>query len=162
MRILVLLLTFAMALLPAVMAKTLVGEVSIDDVPPEFFGSWEVTSIFLDTTDPFLQVPISKDTWNLSRKGDVITLSNLESGAVASVTLDEVDGQSIKFTRRGEYKNQVELETPELTLDGENFTGIDTIIIKKYKYGQLVKEDMVRYKIIGQKVSGPKTEELLR
>ena len=45
-------------------------------------------------------------------------------------------------------------ETPTLTLNGENFSGTDKIVIEKFKNGEKISEDVVIYKITAKKLSG--------
>ena len=96
----------------------------------------------------------STDYWNLSKEDDVITLSNPVSGAIASVTVEEVKNNQITFTRRKTDRNENVTETPTLTLNGENFSGTDKIVIEKYQYGEKISEDIVIYKITAKKISG--------
>ena len=137
------------------------GGVSLSNqVPKGFFGTWKVTSVQIYTNNPSLFTGESIDYWNLSKENDVITLSNPVSGAQASVTLEEVDGNRIKFLRKQDKKDEKVRETPILTLDGENFYGTDKIVIEKYKYGEHIRTDIVEYKISAQRVSGSSARDI--
>ncbi len=131
-------------------------------VPKGFYGSWRVTAVQSYTNNAKLFTDTATDLWNLSKTGDVITLSNPVSGARASVDIQEVDGNTIKFVRKTNSKNENVTETPILTLDGENFHGTDRIVIEKYKFGELVRTDIVEYKITAQKIAGNSAGEFLR
>ena len=48
----------------------------------------------------------------------------------------------------------VQKESPEFVLDGNIFRGFDTFIIEKYEDEKLISKDIVKYKVIGQKISG--------
>ena len=138
------------------------GGVELSDmVPKGFFGTWKVTSVQTYTNNPMLFTERSTDYWNLSKEGDVITLSNPVSGAVASVTVNEVRGDSITFTRKKKDRNENVTETPTLTLKGEKFFGTDRIVIDKYRYGELVSTDIVEYRIDAVRVSGDGAEKIL-
>ena len=138
------------------------GGVELSDmVPKGFFGTWKVTSVQTYTNNPLLFTERSTDYWNLSKEDDVITLSNPVSGAVASVTVKDVKNNQITFTRRKKDRNENVTETPTLTLNGENFSGTDRIVIEKYKYGELVSTDIVEYKIDAVKVSGDGAGKIL-
>lgn len=138
------------------------GGVSLTNkVPDGFFATWRVTSIQTYTNNPSLFTGESSDYWNLSRSNDVITLSNPVSGAEASVTVEDVKANTVKFTRKREDSNEKVTETPTLTLNGENFSGTDKIVIEKYKYGELVRTDVVEYKINAVKVSGSSANKIL-
>ena len=125
-----------------------------DQVPKGFFGHWEVTSTMNTSNNPTIFNETSKDFWNLSKIGDVITLSNPISGAEASVTIEEVNGNEITFTHVIEGKNAKMIETPTLKLEGENFSGTDKIVLERYKYGKKISQDIVIYKITAKKISG--------
>lgn len=131
-----------------------------NQVPKGFYGTWKVTSVQTYTNNPSLFTGKSIDYWNLSKENDVITLSNPVSGAEASVTLEEVEGNRIKFVRKQDKNDEKVRETPILTLDGENFYGTDKIVIEKYKYGEYIRTDVVEYKITAQRVSGSSAGEI--
>ena len=136
-------------------AMTLKTGISLSDqVPSGFFGSWEITSTMQYSNNPSIFNEKSVDYWNLSKRGDVITLSNPLSGAEASVTVEEVNGNKITFTHSTKNKTAKMTEKPTLTLNGENFSGTDKIILEKFNYGEKISEDVVVYKITAKKLSG--------
>ena len=125
-----------------------------EQVPDGFFGSWKITSVMTYSSNPKIFNETTTDYWNLSKVGDVITLTNPVSGAKASVTVEEVKGNRITFSHEIKGRNGKMIETPSLTLNGENFHGTDKIVIEKYKYGELVSSDTVVYKITAEKLTG--------
>ena len=140
--------------LPAI-STVIVGNVSMTDkVPDEFFGDWKVVSYCTKSTDKEYFGSTSVDIWTLKRTGDTITLMNPLSGARADVTVDDVKGNTVKFEKKTYYPDEESTETPILTLQGDNFTGVDKISIKTFKDGKLIKEDYVEYKVKGTKISG--------
>lgn len=148
--------------MPVVAETVIRGGVELSDrVPKGFFGTWKVTSVQTYTNNPMLFTERSTDYWNLSKEDDVITLSNPVSGAIASVTVKEVKNNQITFTRRKTESNENVTETPTLTLNGENFSGTDRIVIEKYKYGELISTDIVEYRIDAVKVSGDGAGKIL-
>lgn len=141
--------------------NTIQGSVSItDSVPEGFFGSWKVVSIRSKTTNPEEFGPTGVDIWNLSRSGDVIILSNPVSGAKASMLVSEVTGSTVRFKKTSYDKDEESIETPILTLEDDNFYGIDKIVVKIYKNGKFVKEDSVEYKVRATKMSGATIPDL--
>lgn len=135
-------------------STTLKAGISLSDsVPTGFFGSWKITSVMIDSTNPKMFNETSKDFWNLSKSYDVITLSNPFSGAEASVTVEDVKNNQIKFSHVSKSKDAKMIETPTITLEGDSFYGTDEIIVEKYKNGTLVSKDMVTYRITAEKVS---------
>lgn len=138
-----------------VFSTVIVGNVSMTDkVPTEFFGDWKVVSYCTKSTDKEYFGSTSVDIWTLKRNGDTITLMNPLSGARADVTVDDVKGKTVKFEKKSYFPDEESLETPILTLQGDNFTGVDKISIKTFKDGKLIKEDYVEYKVKGTKISG--------
>lgn len=164
-KIFVLLLIFLFLAVDApVLAEGMVLKAGVslsDQVPKGFFGSWKITSVMTYSNNSKIFNEVTTDYWNLSKQGDVITLSNPLSGAEASVTLEDVKGNQIKFTHVTEGRNARMTETPTLTLNGENFSGTDKIIIEKYKYGEKISTDVVVYKITASKLSGNSVREIL-
>lgn len=138
-----------------VFSTVIVGNVSMTDkVPTEFFGDWKVVSYCTKSTNNEYFGSTSVDIWTLKRNGDTITLMNPLSGARADVTVDDVKGKTVKFEKKSYFPDEESLETPILTLQGDNFTGVDKISIKTFKDGKLIKEDYVEYKVKGTKISG--------
>ena len=125
-----------------------------DKVPNEFFGDWKVVSYCTKSTDKELSGTSSVDFWTLKRNGNIITLMNPLSGARADVRVDDVKGNTVKFEKKSYYPDEESTETPILTLQGDNFIGVDKISIKTFKDGKLIKEDYVEYKVKGTKISG--------
>lgn len=137
------------------------GSISMTDrVPAGFFGSWKVVSVRAKTTSPQDFGPYGVDVWNLSKSNNVITLSNPVSGAKASILVSEVNGSTVRFKKTSHDVDEESIETPVLTLEGDNFYGIDRIVVRSYKNGVLVKEDSVEYKVKATKMSGATIPEL--
>lgn len=143
-----------MSILP-VCAQVIEGTVAMTDkVPTEFFGDWKVTSVCIKSTNKELFDNSSVDLWTLKRQGDIITLMNPLSGARAEISVSEIKGKTVKFEKKSYYPDEESTETPILTIQGDNFTGVDRISIKTFKEGKLIKEDYVEYQVRGTKISG--------
>ncbi len=143
-------------------SQVIEGNVSMSDrVPTEFFGDWRVDSVCTKSTNTHYFDATSMDIWTLSRQGDVITLMNPLSGAKAEITVNDVKGKTVKFEKRTNYPDEESLETPILTINGDNFTGVDRISIKTFKDGKLIKEDYVEYQVKGTKISGSPVSGIL-
>lgn len=130
------------------------------DLPEDFYGTWTVLSTLIETNNPGLFRLRSSDIWTFSRAGDVITLSNPTTGASASITVNEVHGNTAIFTRIKEEKDYTQIETPEITVEGDNFFGTDLIVIEHYRRGRKVSTDRVKYELRGYKISGPALKDL--
>ena len=89
--------------------------------------------------------------------GDVIKLSNPFTGAEASVKVDYVEGNLIRFTKTGKYDtNKILTDTVDLKLSGDTFTGINSLVLETYSQidGTLDKTDTAIYVLNGEKISG--------
>jgi len=136
-------------------AKVIEGGVSVTDrVPTGFFGTWRVLAARVNTTNPQMFAPYSAEVWNLSKAGDVITLENPVSGAQASITVKDATDNTFTFQRITGDSSEKVTETATLTLSGDSFYGYDTMVVRYYKNGKLLKEENVKYKLKASKISG--------
>lgn len=145
----------ASASLAAEQTYTLKTGISIDKVPKEFYGSWRVTSKVLTSTGDGIFKGSCVDLWNLSRVGNVITLDNPFSGAHASISVDEVNGKIIRFSKIGDFDGNKLTDTVEITLGKESFTGVNYLKLDTISSdGHVIKTDKATYKLVGEKISG--------
>lgn len=139
-------------------AETLQAGISkIDALPDTFFGTWRVVAKMDKMTGGSINFrPQAVDIWNLSRSGNVINLSNPFNGASASVKLDYVEGNIIRFTKTGDYDNKKLTDTVDLKLDGNTFTGVNSLKLETFSTydNSLIKTDTALYIIKGEKISG--------
>ena len=141
----------------SVNAETFEAGVSVDAVPDSFYGSWRVVAKIDKQKGETYFKPIAIDFWNLSRQGNVIELENPFTGAQASVKVDYVEGNIIRFTKSGDYDGNKKLtDTVDLKLDGNTFTGINTIVLETYSNfdNKLIRKDSALYILKGEKISG--------
>lgn len=142
----------------SVPAETLKAGVSkIGDVPNSFYGSWRVLAKIDKQSGKIYFKPVTVDVWNLSRSGDVINLNNPFTGASASVKLDYVDGNIIRFSKTGEYDGNKKLtDTVDLKLNGDTFTGVNYLTLETFSIydKSLIKKDTAVYILKGEKISG--------
>ena len=143
-------------------SEPLHGGVSmLDRLPNELYGSWEVVSVQTYTNNKSLSAPMGIDYWNIYRTNDVLTLENPKTNARASVTVKSVKKNRITFIRTAKKENEEVIETPTITIVGEDFWGTDKMVMKKYKDGSLIRTDVVEFSIRGKKTGGQSTTELL-
>lgn len=142
----------------SVLAKDLVlkAEVSIDRVPKEFYGTWRVSSKLVSTNSEGNFKESNIDLWNLSRVGNVITLSNPFSGAKASIVISNIDGRAIKFSKIGNYDGNKLTDTVELVLGKETFSGTNNLKLDTISGadGTVINTKRATYKLSGEKISG--------
>ena len=142
----------------SVSAQTLKAGVSkIDNIPNSFYGSWRVQAKIDKQSGNIYFKPVTVDLWNLSRVGDIINLNNPFTGASASVKLDYVDGNLIRFSKSGEYDGNKKLtDTVDLKLDGDTFTGVNYLTLETFSVrdNSLLKKDTAIYILKGEKISG--------
>ncbi len=134
-------------------AEILTGGVTA--VPESFFGTWRVVSTLVDT-DSVIFKENNLDLWNLSRLGDVITLCNPFNGAEANITVDKVNGSYIVFKKTGKYSGKDLTDVVEIKLNGDTFSGTDTLKLDTYSNvtGKIIKTETAKYNIKGEKISG--------
>lgn len=128
----------------------------VEKVPASFMGTWRVAAVIKNTDSPQNFKQTSVDIWNLSKKGSVINLSNPFTGAAASINVSYVDKNSIKFTKVGNYDNQKLTDTVEIRLNGDSFTGINTLTLVTYSDvdNSVIKTKQAVYQLKGEKISG--------
>ena len=141
-----------------VSAETLKAGVSkVGAVPNSFYGSWRVVAKLDKQSGSVYFKPQAVDFWNLSRSGDVINLNNPFTGASATVKLDYVEGNLIRFTKSGDYDGNKKLtDTVDLKLVGNTFTGVNYLTLETYSYkdNSLIRKDTAVYILKGEKISG--------
>ncbi|MBR6163593.1 hypothetical protein IKQ26_06885 [bacterium] len=156
-----LLLIFIILLCSFSEAQTLEGGVVLSDrVPKELFGVWKINAVCTQSTNRDYFDSTSVDIWIFSKIEDRILLTNPMSGATASIGVNEVNGNRVKFEKRTDLPDELSIETPILTIDQDTFEGVDRIYIKTTKHGALVKEDFIEYKVKGTKMSGTSLSEI--
>ena len=141
-----------------VSAETLKAGVSkVGAVPNSFYGSWRVVAKLDKQSGSVYFKTQAVDFWNLSRSGDVINLNNPFTGASATVKLDYVEGNLIRFTKSGDYDGNKKLtDTVDLKLVGNTFTGVNYLTLETYSYkdNSLTRKDTAVYILQGEKISG--------
>lgn len=126
------------------------------EVPPALMGTWRVVARLKNTDSPANFKPTSVDIWNLSRQNDVINLSNPFTGASASINVSYVNKNTIKFTKVGDYNNQKLTDCVEITIDGNHFTGVNTLTLVTYSRANnsVMNTRTATYTLSGEKISG--------
>ena len=139
------------------------GGVSRNTVDTRFFGTWMVRGEVIGENYPKEFKFATSQIWNLWKNGNTITLENRLTGARGEVkvnkSLSSEDSAFLKFTNSdthiyGDGTKIILTETPEITVRGNEFEGIDTFVVKKYRNDVLYKTEMVKYRITGKKISG--------
>lgn len=137
------------------------GGVSVDyDLPEGFYGTWSVLSKITKNDHPEIISGKGSDIWIFYKDGDIITLTNPNTGATSSITVNDVQGNTAIFTREKITDSVREYETPKVTIDGDSFIGTDKILTEYYKKGKLVRTSVVEYEIKGIKISGPTIKQI--
>lgn len=148
--------TEALAQTQQTKSYTLTAGVSIEHVPKDFYGTWRVVSNLTDTNNPEIFKQKNVDLWNLSRSNNVIKLENPFSGASASIQVDEVKGNFIRFQKVGDYDNRKLTDKVKLNLGKETFTGTNTLKLDTISTvdGHVIKTEWATYNLSGEKISG--------
>ena len=143
--------------IPTVSATVIEAGVSIDHIPKTLFGSWRVQAK-LDSTNAVGTFRCqSIDFWNLSRVNDTLKLDNPFTGAKAEVAIQTIEGNLVVFSKRLPYDgNKVLTDTVTLRLDGNKFSGINTLCLESFSLidNSLLKTETATYHITGEKIAG--------
>ena len=125
-------------------------------VPNTLMGTWRVAAVLKNTDSPQNFKQMSGDIWNLSRNSDVINLSNPFTGASASISVNYVNKNTIRFTKVGDYNNQKLTDSVEITISGDSFTGTNTLCLVTYSEADnsVLSEKRALYVLKGEKISG--------
>lgn len=126
----------------------------VENVPSGLFGTWRVAAVLKKTDSPEVFRNKSADLWNLSRSDNVMNLNNPFTGASADLAVDFVKGNVVRFTKEGVSGDNILTDTVELTLNGDKFTGINTLVLKTVSSGEIVKIQSAEYVLVGEKISG--------
>lgn len=142
-------------LVMAEQVQTLSAGISLNEqIPVELMGTWRVASVLKETDSPANFKKMGIDIWNLSKTGNVITLSNPFTGATASIEVTYVNNNNIKFSKRGTYDKQNLEDIVELTLAGDKFKGINRLKLDTVENGITMKSKSAIYVLRGEKISG--------
>ena len=150
--VLILFIIFSILSVCAEETKLLTAQISM--VPQSFYGTWRVLSKRIETDSPSVFKTEGLDVWNLSHTYDVITLCNPFNGAKAEITVSRADNNYIIFTKTGKYDTKILSDRVELNLEGDKFTGINTLQLDTYSQGKLVKSESAKYSLKGEKIGG--------
>ena len=132
-----------------------VGISMIEKVPQNFFGTWRVKSVLLDTNSPANFKKKNLDIWNLSRSGNVINLRNPFSGAEASVTLSYAGNNEVCFTKTSNYEGKRLTDTVKIVIDGNTFSGENRILLETLSNvdNSVLKTAEAVYSLSGEKIA---------
>jgi len=126
----------------------------IENVPSGLFGTWRVAAVLRTTDSPQVFREKSADLWNLSRNDNVMNLNNPFTGASADLAVEFVDGNVVKFVKKGVSGNSELTDSVEITLNDNKFTGVNTLQLKTFSNGKVVKVQNAEYVLVGEKISG--------
>ena len=146
-----------LGVLVPVYAKTLSAGVSLtESVPASLMGTWRVASVLKETDSHPNFKKSGVDIWNLSKTGDVISLSNPFTGASASISVSYVNKNTVKFSKEGDYDRQKLTDTVEITLEGDKFNGINHLKLETISdvNNSVISVKTATYVLRGEKISG--------
>lgn len=130
------------------------GISKVENVPSGLFGTWRVVAVLKTTDSPQVFREKSADLWNLSRNNNVMNLNNPFTGASADLAVEFVNGNEVKFTKVGTSGDNNLTDTVKIILDGDKFTGVNTLTLKTFSEGRVVKVQNAEYVLVGEKISG--------
>ena len=131
------------------------GISAVDMIPDEFYGTWSVISTRVETNNESFFKERTSDIWILQRAGNAITLTNPATLATSTISVDEVENNTAKFSRESKNKYEDETEHVTITLNDNTFIGEDTLEMKKFSIdNKLIEHNIVKYRLEGKKISG--------
>ena len=151
-----LLALFALIFIIPTQASILEVGISINDIPKDIFGSWQVHAQLEETNAHSLFKPQSMDFWTLTRVNDRVILNNPFSGANAEISIQSIDNNLIVFSKRMPYdNNKILTDTVSIRLNENEFSGINTLRLESYSLidNHLMKTETATYHINGKKIS---------
>jgi hypothetical protein len=128
----------------------------IQKVPENFYGTWRVKAKRIETDSPETFKEKTIDLWNISTSNNVIKLCNPFSGAEAEIFIDASTQNSVEFTKSGKYDNKNLTDKVNISIQGDSFTGIDTLRLDTISDvdGSIRKSVTAKYSIKGERLSG--------
>ncbi|MDH4379407.1 MAG: hypothetical protein QE263_05840 [Vampirovibrionales bacterium] len=128
-------------------------------LPSEMYGQWSVTATLIKTSVPGPHTPVVNDVWNLVQAGDAVTLSNPNTGALATITVDQVRGNTATFNHKAVLRAGREylVERPTLTVEGNRMHGTTTHQYVSMRNGQVVGMMSSLYAIEAEKLGAART-----
>lgn len=146
---------------PAKNITVINGNVSVDKTLPEkFYGEWKVASEVIATTDSEYWGIIGLDRWIFARSENQVTITNPETGAISSIIVNQVVGNKARFTKKNKEVNENLSEIIEISIQGDRFSGTLTKNIKFFRGNEIYKTDVVKYRVVGQKINGSTMKEM--
>lgn len=128
-------------------------------LPSDMYGQWSVTATLIKTSVPGPHAPVVNDVWNLVQAGDAVTLSNPNTGAMATITVDQVRGNTATFNHKAVLRAGREylVERPTLTVEGNRMHGTTTHQYVSMRNGQVVGLLSSLYTIEAEKLGAART-----
>ncbi len=128
----------------------------IQTVPENFYGSWRVKAIRIETdsTETFKEKTV--DLWNISLVNNVIKLCNPFSGAEAEISINKATENSVEFIKTGKYNNKNLTDKVNIVIDKDTFEGIDVLRLDTVSDvdGSIIKTVTAKYELKGDRLSG--------
>ena len=130
--------------------------VSLEKLPNAIFGTWQVEAQLERTTDYSTFKVQTRDVWNLSREGNVITLENPFTKAKAVIKVNQIEGNVVVFSRGSTCDNRVLRDTVTIRINGDKFAGYDDLVYETLSLhdGHVMKRVSAKYLLKGTKISG--------
>lgn len=142
--------------MPVLAQTVLQTGVEVKHIPNSFYGNWKVYSKLISTNNEGMFKEKNIDFWNISRENNVIKLENPFSGASQTVTVKDIKGTFIKFTKVGNYNGKRLTDEVTLNLEKDTFWGVNDLKLETLSDvdGHVIKTDKASYQVKGEKLSG--------
>lgn len=124
-------------------------------LPKDMYGQWTVIATLMKTNMPQNISQRVYDVWELNQSSDKVSLSNPNTGAFATITVDQVEGNTATFHHRVVMKpgRQYLVERPTVSVNGNQMAGTTThTYVLTDRNGQVKKVYTALFKINAQRL----------
>jgi hypothetical protein len=129
------------------------------NLPPAMYGTWSIHATVLESNAPYgTYQPSSSELWMLDKEDGVITLRNIITNAVASISVDRVVGNTATFHHVANVPDRGMriVEMPTLTVSGDHLSGMNEQTVVFYRGGQFAAAYNLKIQIEGTRLAGAK------
>lgn len=126
-------------------------------LPPAMYGTWNIKATVLKSdAPPWQYLPEASEIWTLGREQDVVTLHNVITNATATVAVDKAEGNTATFHHEAsDARQRIKIrETPTITVNGNQLSGINRQQITFYRKGQPRATYYLEIQVEGTRLAG--------
>lgn len=135
------------------------GVVEYDYLPPEFYGTWSVSLVLVQTNSPYSFKKKVAEIWELRQIDNRISLKNPNTLGETFIKVEELNGNTARFSHKVMketfFKKYVWHELPTLTVNDDVFRGQNHVRIFHYRGEEVIHVEEALYELVAHKLQGP-------